>query len=42
MDSYYVFTVTRNPYSRIESIYRYLGYSNAMTFKKFVMEVVPQ
>lgn len=42
MDSYYVFTVTRNPYSRIESIYRYLGYSDAMTFKKFVMEVVPQ
>src|SRR5690606_21100648 len=28
--------------SRIESIYRYLGYSDAMTFKKFVMEVVPQ
>jgi hypothetical protein len=42
MDSYYVFTVTRNPYSRTESIYRYTGYSNAMTFKKYVMEVVPQ
>ena len=42
MGSYYVFTVTRNPYTRIESIYRYAGYSNAMTFKRFVMEVVPQ
>ena len=42
MGSYYVFTVTRNPYTRIESINRYAGYSNAMTFKRFVMEVVPQ
>jgi len=35
-DSYFKFSFVRNPYSRLVSIYKYLGYSEQMPFKLFL------
>lgn len=40
MDRYYTFAVVRNPLSRLESIYKYLGYDCAISFPKFIKKVV--
>lgn len=41
MNSYHVFTVVRNPFKRIESFYKFLGYDCAISFEYFVNQVVP-
>jgi len=38
--SYTVFSVVRNPYKRIESLYRYFGYDRSRAFSKFVTEIL--
>lgn len=42
MHSSHVFAVVRNPFKRIESFYRFLGYDCAVTFDYFVNHVVPK
>lgn len=41
-ESYRRFTIVRNPYSRLQSIYSYRGYEAAMPFEYFVDNVVPK
>jgi hypothetical protein len=36
MSEYRTFTVVRNPYKRLESLYRYLGHNCSVNFEKFV------
>ena len=40
MQSYTTFTIVRNPYKRIESLYRYLGYDCAVPFSRFVTKML--
>jgi hypothetical protein len=42
MNDYEVFTITRNPYLRIESIYKYLGFGCAIPFSKFIKKILPK
>lgn len=41
MSSYLVFSVIRDPYDRIRSLYNYLGYNTAISFSTFVLHVLP-
>ena len=41
MGSFHVFSVVRNPYKRVESFYRFLGYDCAISFDYFVTRVLP-
>lgn len=40
MQTYTTFTIVRNPYKRIESLYHYLGYDCAVPFSRFVTQVL--
>lgn len=40
MREYTTFSVVRNPYKRVESLYRYLRYDAAISFEQFVTEVL--
>lgn len=40
MEEYTTFSVVRNPYKRVESLYRFLGYDAAITFERFVTEIL--
>jgi hypothetical protein len=40
MDSYFKFTVVRNPFSRMESIYKYRGYNHVLNFSGFIRNVI--
>lgn len=40
MQSYTTFTIVRNPYKRIESLYRYLGYDCTVPFSHFINKVL--
>ena len=40
MNSYYTFSLVRNPYSRLESAYRYLGFDCSISFSAFINRVV--
>lgn len=37
---YTSFSVVRNPYARVESLYKYLGFDSAITFRRFILEVL--
>lgn len=39
---YFSFTVVRNPYSRVESFYKYLGFDGAVSFNTFVTQWLPK
>src|SRR5690554_5037206 len=39
---YFSFAVVRNPYSRVESFYKYLGYQGAVSFESFVCHWLPK
>lgn len=41
MRDYYVFSVVRHPLARLESIYRYMGFSAAFPYDVFVTDVLP-
>lgn len=40
MNEYMTFAIVRNPFKRVESLYRFWGYDAAITFEKFVTEVL--
>lgn len=40
MREYTTFTVVRDPYKRVESLYRCLGYDASISFAKFVLDVL--
>lgn len=40
--SYFSFTVVRDPYARIESFYKYLGYQGVVSFECFVCKWLPR
>jgi hypothetical protein len=40
MNEYMTFAIVRNPFKRVESLYRFWGYDSAIPFKTFVMEVL--
>lgn len=40
-DEYFKFSVVRNPYSRVKSLFEYLGFSNRMRLNDFVADVLP-
>ncbi|WP_079202268.1 sulfotransferase family 2 domain-containing protein [Pseudomonas sp. CC6-YY-74] len=40
MREYFVFSVVRNPYARVLSLYRYLRYDSSMSFAEFVIDVL--
>lgn len=39
---YYSFTVVRNPYKRVESLYKYLEFDTAVSFDRFVCVILPR
>lgn len=41
MNAFHVFSVVRNPFKRIESFYRFLGFDCAISFEYFVRRIVP-
>lgn len=41
-DSYYKFSVVRNPWSRMLSFYKFRGYSGVVTFDKFISDYLPE
>lgn len=40
-DQYFSFGFVRNPYKRVYSFYKYLGYNNLISFEKFVLKYLP-
>lgn len=40
MHEYTTFSVVRNPYKRVQSLYGFLGYDAAISFERFVTEVL--
>jgi hypothetical protein len=41
-DEYFKFAFVRNPYDRIYSIYKYLGYIKLLSFKEFLRHYLPK
>lgn len=41
-EEYFSFAVVRNPYSRVESFYKYLGFDGAVSFNSFVTQWLPK
>jgi hypothetical protein len=40
MKGYYTFSIVRDPYKRVESLYRFLGFDSAIPFHDFVFKVL--
>ncbi|MDT0556638.1 sulfotransferase family 2 domain-containing protein [Patiriisocius hiemis] len=40
-ETYFTFGWVRNPYDRVYSFYKYLGYKSLMSFEKFVINYMP-
>lgn len=41
-EQYLSFSIVRNPYSRVESFYKYLGYKGVVSFESFVCRWLPK